>query len=135
MMIVDPGEVAIVGIVFGTTAFTILSLVKMRVRARDHRTELGEPNVSERLYRIEQAVDDLVDGAVTAEGDDDLDAGVRRLPRQRTRVAATAGVADLQINLAAQRAGEHIAAAGAGGGGLGVDDEEGSHGGHGTLWG
>jgi hypothetical protein len=57
MLIVDPGEVAIVGIVFGTTAFTILSLVKMRMRAREHRTELGEPNVNERLYRIEQAVD------------------------------------------------------------------------------
>jgi hypothetical protein len=57
MVMVDPGEVAIVAIVFGTTSATILSLVRMRMRARDHRTELGEPNVDERLYRIEQAVD------------------------------------------------------------------------------
>src|SRR5687767_15859624 len=55
-MIVDPGEVAIVAIVFGTTSATIRSLVMMRMRARDHRTELGEPNVNERLYGIEPAV-------------------------------------------------------------------------------
>ena len=56
-MIVDPGEVAIVAIVFGTTAATILSLAKMRVRAREQQNRVGEPGVDERLYRIEQAVD------------------------------------------------------------------------------
>ena len=56
-MIVDPGEVAIVAIVFGTSAATILSLAKMRMRASDRRAELSDPAVDERLYRIEQAVD------------------------------------------------------------------------------
>ena len=56
-MIVDPGEVAIVAIVFGTTAATILSLAKMRMRGREQRTELADPGLDERLYRIEQAVD------------------------------------------------------------------------------
>ena len=57
MMIVDPGEVAIVAIVFGTTSATILSLVRMRMRAKEHRTPLGDSGVDDRLYRIEQAVD------------------------------------------------------------------------------
>lgn len=56
-MIVQPGEVAIVAIVFGTTAATVLSLAKMRMRAREQQHSLNEPNVDERLYRIEQAVD------------------------------------------------------------------------------
>ena len=57
MMIVDPGEVAIVAVVFGTTSATILSLVRMRMRAKEHRTQLSDPGVDDRLYRIEQAVD------------------------------------------------------------------------------
>jgi hypothetical protein len=57
MMIVNPGEVAIVAIVFGTSAATILSLAKMRMRSREQRTELADPAIDERLYRIEQAVD------------------------------------------------------------------------------
>jgi hypothetical protein len=56
-MIVEPGEVAIVAIVFGTSAATILSLAKMRMRAREQHNSLSDPNVDERLYRIEQAVD------------------------------------------------------------------------------
>jgi len=56
-MIVDPGEVAIVAIVFGTTAGTILSLARMRMRASDKRSQVADPGVDERLYRIEQAVD------------------------------------------------------------------------------
>ena len=56
-MYVAPGEVANVAIVFGTTAATVLSLAKMRMRARDSQNNLAEPNVDERLYRIEQAVD------------------------------------------------------------------------------
>jgi hypothetical protein len=54
-MIVQPGEVAIVAIVFGTTAATVLSLAKMRFRAK--QATLSDPAVDERLYRIEQAVD------------------------------------------------------------------------------
>ncbi|MGH6784159.1 MAG: hypothetical protein ACREBP_05980 [Sphingomicrobium sp.] len=56
-MIVEPGEVAIVAIVFGTTAGTILSLARMKMRASEQRSKIGEPGVDERLYRIEQAVD------------------------------------------------------------------------------
>jgi hypothetical protein len=56
-MIVDPGEVAIVAIVFGTTAGTILSLVRMKMRASEQRSKIADPGVDERLYRIEQAVD------------------------------------------------------------------------------
>ena len=56
-MIVNPGEVAVVAIVFGTTAATVLSLAKMRMRASEQRSQLADPQVDERLYRIEQAVD------------------------------------------------------------------------------
>jgi len=56
-VIVSPGEVAIVAIVFGTTAATVLSLAKMKMRASQQRSELADPGVDERLYRIEQAVD------------------------------------------------------------------------------
>ena len=56
-MMVEPGEVAIVAIVFGTTAGTILSLARMRMRSKENHTPLNDPGVDERLYRIEQAVD------------------------------------------------------------------------------
>ena len=56
-MFVEPGEVAIVAIVFGTTAGTILSLAKMKMRANQQRSQIADPGVDERLYRIEQAVD------------------------------------------------------------------------------
>lgn len=55
-MIVEPAEVAIVAIVFGTTAGTILSLARMRYHAKQ-RAPLGDANVEERLFRIEEAVD------------------------------------------------------------------------------
>ena len=54
---VTPGEVAIVAIVFGTTAGTILSLAKMKMRASQQRSEIADPGIDDRLYRIEQAVD------------------------------------------------------------------------------
>jgi hypothetical protein len=57
MIVVDPGEVAIVAIVFGTTAGTILSLAKMRMRAREQQNRFPESGVEHRLDRIEQAVD------------------------------------------------------------------------------
>ena len=57
MMMVEPGEVAIVAIVFGTSAFTLLSLARMRLRGKERSNALSDPAVDERLYRIEQAVD------------------------------------------------------------------------------
>ena len=57
MIVVDPGEVAIVAIIFGTTAGTILSLARMRMRAREQQGRIGDPGVEHRLDRIEQAVD------------------------------------------------------------------------------
>ena len=57
MMVVAPGDVAIVAIVFGTTAGTILSLAKMRMRAREHQNAIPDSDVAHRLDRIEQAVD------------------------------------------------------------------------------
>ena len=56
-MIVTPGEVAIAAIVFGTTSATVLSLARMKLRAREQNRNLPDPGVEERLYRIEQAVD------------------------------------------------------------------------------
>ena len=56
-MYVQPTEVAVVAIVFGTTAATVLSLARMRMRSRENPDRLGDANVDERLYRIEQAVD------------------------------------------------------------------------------
>jgi hypothetical protein len=54
---VEPGEVAIVAIIFGTTAGTILSLARMRLRAKDHPNRISDRGVDDRLDRIEQAVD------------------------------------------------------------------------------
>ena len=54
---VEPGEVAIVAIIFGTTAGTVLSLAKMKMRSMQQRSQVADPQVDERLYRIEQAVD------------------------------------------------------------------------------
>jgi hypothetical protein len=56
-MIVEPGEVAIVAIIFGSVSGTILSLARMRFRSRERHTPLTDPGVEDRLYRIEQAVD------------------------------------------------------------------------------
>ena len=56
-MVVSPGDVAIVAIVFGTTSATILSLVKMRMKAREQQHSLPSTRVEDRLDRIEQAVD------------------------------------------------------------------------------
>jgi len=56
-MMVEPGEVAIVAIIFGTTAGTIMSLAKMRMRSKDQQHSLPNARVEDRLDRIEQAVD------------------------------------------------------------------------------
>ena len=56
-MVVSPGDVAIVAIVFGTTAGTVLSLAKMRLRAKEQQHSLPSSRVEDRLDRIEQAVD------------------------------------------------------------------------------
>jgi hypothetical protein len=54
---VEPGEVAIVAIIFGTTAGTILSLARMRLRAKEQPNRISDRGVDDRLDRIEQAVD------------------------------------------------------------------------------
>jgi hypothetical protein len=56
-MVVSPGDVAIVAIVFGTTAGTVLSLAKMRMRARQQQGRIDDPSVEHRLDRMEQAMD------------------------------------------------------------------------------
>lgn len=56
-MAVGPGEVMVVGIVFGTISMSVLTLARMRMRASQQRDQLHDPAVEERLYRIEQAVD------------------------------------------------------------------------------
>ena len=56
-MFVEPGEVAIVAIIFGTTAGTVLSLAKMKMRTMQQRSQIADPTVDDRLYRIEQTVD------------------------------------------------------------------------------
>jgi hypothetical protein len=57
-MIVEPAEVALAAIIFGTTSVTILSLARMRMRVNERRGgQLTDPGVDDRLYRIEQAVD------------------------------------------------------------------------------
>ena len=56
-MVVSPGDVAIVAIVFGTTAGTILSLAKMRMRARDQQGRVSDPGIEHRRDRMEQAMD------------------------------------------------------------------------------
>ncbi len=56
-MAVGPGEVMVVGIVFGTISLSVLTLARMRMRASQQRDQLPDPAVEERLYRIEQAVD------------------------------------------------------------------------------
>lgn len=53
----DPGEVAIAAIIFGTTSVTIITLARMRMRAMERREKLSDPAVEDRLDRIEQAVD------------------------------------------------------------------------------
>jgi hypothetical protein len=53
----DPGEVAAVAIVFGTSAVTIMSLARIWVRAKEQQRHLADPGLEDRLYRIEQSVD------------------------------------------------------------------------------
>jgi hypothetical protein len=75
----------------------------------------------------EQAVHHLVDGAVAAEGDQDVDAVRARLPRQLGRVAPAPRVRHLEIHLGSQGTGEHVAAPCVGGGGVGIHHEESAH--------
>lgn len=57
-MAISPFDVALAGIIFGTTSGTIISLAKLRMKANaQRRDELGDPAVENRLLRIEQAVD------------------------------------------------------------------------------
>jgi hypothetical protein len=53
----SPFDVAVAGIVFGTTSATIISLAKLRMRANQQRYRVSDPPLEDRLERIEQAVD------------------------------------------------------------------------------
>jgi hypothetical protein len=54
---VNPGDVAIAAIIFGTTSATIISLARMRMKAAEQRGRVNDPQIDDRLERIEQAVD------------------------------------------------------------------------------
>jgi hypothetical protein len=54
---VNPGDVAIAAIIFGTTSATIITLARMRLKASEQRGRVTEPHIEDRLERIEQAVD------------------------------------------------------------------------------
>ncbi len=75
----------------------------------------------------EQPVDHLVDGAVAAERDDHVDAVAGRADGQRGGVPTVAGLLHLDLQLAGQRALEHLPAARRRGGGRGVDDQQRAH--------
>ena len=75
----------------------------------------------------EQPVHDLVDGAVAAEGDDQVEPLPRGADGERGGVAAVAGLHHLDLQLAGQRPREHLAAAGGRRGGGGVHHQEGAH--------
>ena len=57
----------------------------------------------------EQPVDDLVDGAVAAEGDHDVGAVAHRPAGQRGGVPAVGGLGDLELGDAAERVGQDVA--------------------------
>ncbi len=53
----DPGEVAVAAMFFGTISATVITLARMRMKSVERRSRLSDPAVEDRLYRIEQAVD------------------------------------------------------------------------------
>lgn len=85
---------------------------------------------------MQQSVDDLVHGAVAAEGDHQVDVvAVRRLPAQVTRVAAVLGGDRLQLHLAGERVDQDIARTCACGGCCRIDHEKCTHDWQRTYWG
>lgn len=59
-MAVQPGDIALAAVIFGSASVTLLSLVRMRYRYLEQREQYRtvEPaKLEERLLRIEQAVD------------------------------------------------------------------------------
>ena len=76
---------------------------------------------------VQQAVDDLVDRAVAAEGDDDVEAVERGLVGQLDGVAAVGGLGDVELDLAGEGVGDDVAGAGGGGRRLGVHDQQRAH--------
>ena len=76
---------------------------------------------------VQEPVDDLVDGAVTAEGHHDVEAVVGRLGGKLDSVAAVGGLDHVELHLAGQRVRKHVARLGARGGRFGVHDEESPH--------
>ena len=76
----------------------------------------------------QQPVDDLVDRAVAAEGDDDVGAVAHRPAGQGGGVPAVGGLGDLELGVAAQGVGEDVALASGGGGRARVGHDEDPHG-------
>ena len=79
---------------------------------------------AERGVGAEQAVGGFVDGAVAAEGDDDVIALVRGLAAQLGRVAARLGVDGVDLEAALQRVDDEVAQAVGDGRGVRVDDHQ-----------
>ena len=78
---------------------------------------------------VQQAVDDLVDRAVAAEGHDQIDVvALRGLPAQVARVPAVLRGHRLQLHLTGQRVDQHVTRARTGGGCCRIDHEKCTHG-------
>src|SRR5439155_25957450 len=79
------------------------------------------------VIAAKQPVDHLVDGAVAAEDDDEVITLVGGAGAELDGVAASLGLGHIQLEVAAEGAGEDVAAAGRRRGRLGIDDEQGPH--------
>ena len=79
----------------------------VRAAAR-HDGQVGNVRYVGGVDAAEQPVDDLVDGAVAAEDDDQVEAVGPGLGRELGGVAAVAGVRDLELEVGLQGAGEHL---------------------------
>ena len=51
-----PFDVPSAALIVGTTSATIISLAKLRMRSNEQRNRVSDPEVADRLDRIEQAV-------------------------------------------------------------------------------
>jgi regulator of sirC expression with transglutaminase-like and TPR domain len=56
-MNVQPEDIGLAAVIFGTMSVTIISLARMKFNAATRREKLPDAAVEDRLERIEQAVD------------------------------------------------------------------------------
>nr|BFF02857.1 hypothetical protein GCM10020241_45320 [Streptoalloteichus tenebrarius] len=75
----------------------------------------------------QQPVDHLVDGAVAPVRHHQVEPGRGGLAGRVRGVAPVVGLQHVQLHRAGQGVGEHVPSGGRGGGGLGVDHEQGAH--------